>query len=291
MASLDTGAARSVSVRWRNGFEALASLDTNGDGEVSGPELAPLALWFDVNRDGVSQPGEVRAVTREGVTKLFYTVDHSENEGRHLYASRGFERVTKEGRKLGRAVDWFAEGDTNRMLLAQKLISQPSVLGGEAADSVVRQLKEDLMTRVVSDGDAEVYASTQADPDLRGLWEWQIETTDDSKRNGFEPKGYLGFSTESDGRISGYSVVELPFMDGHPTKSMARAYIIEGRRTSKDQFSFDLQMPTSTSTKLHNTVKRISPHRLEGRTTVTVLEKGGTATVDYTWTAQQVLRK
>lgn len=46
---------------WRNGYDALAALDDNADGEVSGAELDGLALWRD-DGDGVSEPGEVRPI-------------------------------------------------------------------------------------------------------------------------------------------------------------------------------------------------------------------------------------
>ena len=45
-------------------LRSLALLDTNHDGKLSGKELDALALWFDKNRDGVSQPGEVKLSPR-----------------------------------------------------------------------------------------------------------------------------------------------------------------------------------------------------------------------------------
>src|SRR5690606_41632977 len=58
---------------------ALGTLDADGDGQISGEELKPLALWFDENRDGVSQAGEVRPVVEAGVTALFYQPDRRED--------------------------------------------------------------------------------------------------------------------------------------------------------------------------------------------------------------------
>ena len=45
----------------RNGFEALAVLDANGDGRIDArdPELAALLVWFDRDRDGRSSPDEL----------------------------------------------------------------------------------------------------------------------------------------------------------------------------------------------------------------------------------------
>ena len=47
---------------WDCGFQALASLDDNGDGELAGTELEHLAIWQDANRNGKSDPGEVKAL-------------------------------------------------------------------------------------------------------------------------------------------------------------------------------------------------------------------------------------
>ncbi len=44
-----------------NGFEALKTYDTNGDGLISAADdvFGRLQLWADTNHDGVSQPGEL----------------------------------------------------------------------------------------------------------------------------------------------------------------------------------------------------------------------------------------
>jgi hypothetical protein len=55
---------------WDNGFEALASLDNNADGQISGAEMAGLAIWQDKNGNGRSEPGEVRPLAAWGITSL-----------------------------------------------------------------------------------------------------------------------------------------------------------------------------------------------------------------------------
>lgn len=55
---------------WRDGYAALASLDDNHNGELRGDELKGLALWFDRNANGISDPGEVIPVATAGVTAL-----------------------------------------------------------------------------------------------------------------------------------------------------------------------------------------------------------------------------
>ncbi len=55
---------------WNDGYAALAALDDDRDGWVSGTELAGLALWFDRNGDGISDPGEVVAIARTPIAGL-----------------------------------------------------------------------------------------------------------------------------------------------------------------------------------------------------------------------------
>lgn len=55
---------------WRHGYDALAALDDDGDGRLSGAELDGLAVWRDADSDGVSDAGEVLPVARWGITGL-----------------------------------------------------------------------------------------------------------------------------------------------------------------------------------------------------------------------------
>ncbi len=53
-----------------DGYEALSLLDDDGDGSITGPELSGLALWRDLNSNGVSDPGEVKPVSEYGITSF-----------------------------------------------------------------------------------------------------------------------------------------------------------------------------------------------------------------------------
>lgn len=55
---------------WRDGYAAMSSLDDNDDGELSGDELRRLALWQDRNSNGITEPGEVRAVETFGIQSI-----------------------------------------------------------------------------------------------------------------------------------------------------------------------------------------------------------------------------
>lgn len=67
---VDLVGARSWSASWSDGFEALRALDHNHDGELTGEELGGLALWRDLNGDGLSEPDEVMPVEAHGIVGL-----------------------------------------------------------------------------------------------------------------------------------------------------------------------------------------------------------------------------
>lgn len=62
---------------WEDGYQALSALDDNGDGVLTGRELAGLAIWHDANGDGVCDPGEVRPLAEYGIVSLSCRADRS----------------------------------------------------------------------------------------------------------------------------------------------------------------------------------------------------------------------
>jgi type II secretory pathway pseudopilin PulG/chromosome segregation ATPase len=55
---------------WENGYEPLATLDVDGNGELSDLELEPLWVWTDTNSDAQVQEGELAPVGSKGITSL-----------------------------------------------------------------------------------------------------------------------------------------------------------------------------------------------------------------------------
>jgi len=62
--------SRSFLLFCSDAYAALALLDDNHDGVLSGEEITGLALWHDRNANGISDPGEVRPITSYGITSL-----------------------------------------------------------------------------------------------------------------------------------------------------------------------------------------------------------------------------
>jgi hypothetical protein len=55
---------------WENGYHALAALDDNGDGLLAGKELDGLAIWQDLNGNGISERGEVTRLAEWGIVAI-----------------------------------------------------------------------------------------------------------------------------------------------------------------------------------------------------------------------------
>lgn len=55
---------------WKNGYDALAALDNDGDGCLIGQELDGLAIWRDANGNGVSDASEVKPLRDWGISAL-----------------------------------------------------------------------------------------------------------------------------------------------------------------------------------------------------------------------------
>jgi hypothetical protein len=142
---------------WRDGFEALASLDKNQDGKVAGDELKDLSLWFDKNQNAVSEKGEVVDLISYGVTELFYSKDGNDVRTADILANKGYTLV-KNGKTItGLSIDWFTA------LYESKSAAQAALEEFKKMQAAAGQ-----QTR----SEPKVDAETQA---FEGTWRWQID--------------------------------------------------------------------------------------------------------------------
>ncbi len=93
---------------WRDGYHALNSLDDNRDGELRGEELKGLAVWFDRNSNGKSDPGEVIPVAKLDIESIA-TSATSHARDKHQSPANPQGLRMKDGRLLP-TYDWVAEG-------------------------------------------------------------------------------------------------------------------------------------------------------------------------------------
>jgi hypothetical protein len=86
---------------WENGYQALGALDNDRNGILTGSELEGLAIWRDVDCDGVSDRGEVRRLAEWGIVGISckYVRDGRHPDGiayspRGIYFRDGSSRAT-----------------------------------------------------------------------------------------------------------------------------------------------------------------------------------------------------
>ena len=75
---------------WENGYQALAALDDDRDGMLAGKELDGLAIWQDLNGNGLSDRGEVKPLAEWGIVAIScrYVLDTNRSD-RMAYSPRG----------------------------------------------------------------------------------------------------------------------------------------------------------------------------------------------------------
>lgn len=88
---------------WNNGYQAMAALDNNGDGQLTGQELAGIRVWFDRNGNGKADPGEVVSLQSLHITAL--ATHPATHIGKSLANPRGI--TFADGRTLP-TWDWVA---------------------------------------------------------------------------------------------------------------------------------------------------------------------------------------
>ena len=73
---------------WENGYDALRTLDDNGDGRIAGAELPGVSLWHDRNSDGRSDRDEVRPVAEWGIVSLSCGYEYDPQHAHEIAFSR-----------------------------------------------------------------------------------------------------------------------------------------------------------------------------------------------------------
>jgi hypothetical protein len=61
---------RTFDKTFKHGYEALATLDADGNGVLQGEELKDIGVWVDADSDAVAQTGEIRSAKDAGVSEL-----------------------------------------------------------------------------------------------------------------------------------------------------------------------------------------------------------------------------
>jgi hypothetical protein len=281
---------------WQNGFEALASLDADGDGKIDGPELEPLALWFDENRNGIAEPGEVVPLSKLGVTALYYRPDRRDPITKSIVVSHGFERVVENATRTGAAVDWYSDSAaTKEELLAKHMahaelcnLNQPGQLDDGRSPPVDTPERAQTVARakrhMVKSDSTDRARETQ--PTIAGLWRWAVENDVSYPEPKQAPQGYFTFSEDGKGNLKGTSYTELTFPQSlADATSMLSVSTFKGTR-NEDKLSFTLELKGRT--KVLSEARVLEGGKgLEGSSEATVNYKGKPITISYRWVAHK----
>lgn len=254
---------------WKDGYAALATLDTDGNGKVAGSELAPLALWFDANRDGISQKGEVRGLEDVLVTALYYKPDAAEENSPMV--KRGYDRLVKGETQTGASIDW-----------SEKSVSDIAALNPDL----------DTSTSVKSALTTEPKPSLSAVPEghelanhFAGIWGWTLPKP-------MRGSGLLAFDISEDG-IVGLTLNEARILGIREAGSRAHfAYFRADPPQLKDgqpELEYSVQ-PREGGPILRN-VARLSQDgtKLIGRTVVSDSTVTASGSYEYAWEALRIV--
>jgi hypothetical protein len=258
---------------WQNGYEALALLDEDKNGEVSGAEREGLALWFDRNQDGISDIGEVQDLIAAGVERLSVTFDGRDAEG-DLYSTAGFSRRLPNGELLTlRTVDWFSPAfDSKQDALAAL---SPAAQDSSAAVSPVHDNEPERATVVTASK-------------FNGTWRYSL---DDPGTEGFSKASQLGYNTgvmrlsvDGDGEVTGFTVSESPVTStSDAASSIAFIQPLKGRLIDPKTIEFKLERVAGGG-DLTSRVTLLDSGELRGSTQADASQANGDRkSVSYSW--------
>lgn len=269
---------------WRDGYDALATLDTNRDGVLTGAELAPLALWFDENQNGVSEPGEVKNISETGVETLRLGAKRSDPIRGSVSVDQGFTRRVNGALRTGRTVDWF----TKESAVPSEIFRDWQMRSQSAPPALDHTANE-------SQAAAEPPArNTRGPAGITGVWRFTI-TGGAAKNPAPESGGLLVLQQGLDGDLAGISLVETSITNpGLPDKYRMIHYLalrgtVDQEPDEKPELRFSLAAATGRATNSHATL--VSSGVLEGQTTeVTAEGEGRPIRFTYNWRATKLAK-
>ncbi len=264
---------------WANGFEALGSLDADRDGEISGDELKPLALWFDAKSDGVASPGEVRSLESAGIVALRYSIDTKDDINHVLVSKRGFKRSSNRGHSYGAIVDWSSEGAENHYsLLSRRLVAARSAETKNTAPLEPKLFQNKATESALPEGAR-----------VAGLWKWKLDKNTDTNPID-EGLFILGQRGEL---VKGTSLMQIPFEIPQPSgidqKLMVSFSGLSGHMTKQDDGSVALAFTNQVrgSVVFNEAIMSADGKIMKGSSRAVVANGGELSDITYSWTAKR----
>ncbi len=270
--------AGSKPLPWSNGFEALSTLDADGDKKISGKELAPLGLWFDENQDAISQDGEVKLLSEVGIKELYFNPDREDKVNNTIEVDRGFVREVNGQTVSGKAVDWSAEGSSSQFSLYSKMILLNSAKNNKQTVSASPKVETEYSTKSKDDLSA-----------VDGLWYWQLKANENSKGK----PGFFILGKGIGNQVSGHTFAENTFgYDGHDKGeilSNLNFATLNGsiKLDSKGQLALSFSSEMNGGNVISSAVISADGKTMTGSSTAKYVVDGQEKTLKYSWTAKK----
>lgn len=272
---------------WRHGYEPLATLDRDGDKKLTGDELKGLGLWFDKNRDGISQKGEVQSLAKVKVTALYVTPDEEDWKGGYIRAAKGFDRVREDGttETLG-SVDWFGTEYQNS---SDALHSVGRTVPTEATSEKISAAA--LMSLPTDDKPLSLPQPERAQPvvgkNISGIWLWSMDENGAPELNK-QADGVLSIVDEND-RIKGRSYIEFGVQENKDgVRKAVRGLVFHGvkKLTEEKKLIVTFSFPASDGAQTESEATLSEDGRtLKGKSRVSHSDEPEKGSYEYHWTA------
>jgi hypothetical protein len=198
-AGTPTRYSKDFSKTWSNGYQALALLDIDRDGKIKGKELAPLALWFDKDKDAQVDTGELRSLAKENITALFYKDPKKIGTGDDVGLDVGFEKTVNGVVTIGKSLDWYTEVFSSEKEAGEALMAMG--LGYQGLALSEKREPEEWMREP---GLFKPRKATDSTSDVSGYWVWW----QDKDEQGEKHPGIFAFNQGAKGKVQGFSVIE-----------------------------------------------------------------------------------
>ncbi len=277
-AGLAEASVRRQATPWKNGYEALATLDADRSGSLTGVELQSLGLWFDQNRDGISQAGEVKPLSSTGVKTLLVGPTTAVSSTRAVKVVGGFVRTSDAGEEIiGDTIDWYSEGAATMGELAARMdfVSHQTSTESHSANHAA------IPAPHIPWAMGEVVAQSP----LNGRWAWS-----DPKDKEHLEHGVIALVEHSNGSLSGMAMTQVHLESDLNMKSAISFKALKGVITKRSgtviEITFsnlDARGTDGQPTVLTTASLDVGAGVLTGTTTQTLGEGASRKTVRYNW--------
>lgn len=254
--------------KWKNGYEPLATLDSDNSGWLEGAELEKLSLWFDFNQDGISDNGEVRRLSDVGVTAIGVKSSYEDPSTHNIFADQGFKRIVNGQQIQGLSVDWFTGSSEERLGLEVLYPELPVVPAALAPANIA---DKDKLTSGIA-----------------GFWDWRAVDQSGAELPENLPSGsFIIYETDEGVRGSSFNTQRLAPNRSGMSEKVIRS-VLQGEVVKRSDKK--VQVTFSTTTLNGEKVETIAQLSDDKRTLrgITTEEQGpGQEKIQYGWIARR----